>query len=146
MTKEEKALSKVKKKKATNYRTAKMMKRRIKNSVSLSNIKDVDDDGIINLKSGEVCSLIEVNAIDLSLASRQEKNNFYATLKSLYQIKGLNLKCYKIDDKINLNNNKEYLEKLIEYFNDDKAKQELLDENKSLIEYLESNDFTVSSI
>ena len=146
MTKEEKALSKVKKKKTTNYRTAKMMKRRIKNSVSLSNIKDVDDDGIINLKSGEVCSLIEVNAIDLSLASRQEKNNFYATLKSLYQIKGLNLKCYKIDDKINLNNNKEYLEKLIEYFNDDKAKQELLDENKSLIEYLESNDFTVSSI
>lgn len=146
MTKEEKALNKIKKKKTTNYRTAKMMKRRIKNSMMLSNIKNVDDDGIINLKSGEVCSLIEVDAIDLSLASRQEKNNFYATLKSLYQIKGLNLKCYKIDDKINLNNNKEYLEKLIEYFNDEKAKQNLLDENKSLIEYLEENDFTVSSI
>ena len=124
MTKEEKILKKVKKKKKTNYRTARMMKRRIKNSITLSNIKSVDEDGIINLKSGEVCSLIEVNAIDLSLASKQEKNNFFATLKSLYQIKGLNLKCYKIDDKINLNNNKEHLEALIEHFKDDKSKEE----------------------
>ena len=146
MTKEEKVLNKVKKKKKTNYRNARMMKKRIKNSTLLSNIKSVDEDGIINLKSGEVCSLIEINAIDLSLASKQEKNNFYATLKSLYQIKGLNLKCYKIDDKINLNNNKEHLESLIDYFKDDKAKQNLLDENKALIEYLEENDFTVSSI
>ena len=92
------------------------------------------------------CSLIEVKAVDLSLASRQEKNNFFFDLKSLYQIKGLNLKCYKIDEKINLNNNKIKLEELIEKFKDDKEKKELLKESKDLIEYLETNDFTVSSI
>lgn len=42
------------------------MKKRIKNSQVFTNIKDIDDDGLINLKSGEVASLIEVKAIDLS--------------------------------------------------------------------------------
>ena len=88
----------------------KQMKRRIKNSQTFSNVKSVADDGLIELKTGEVASLIEVKAIDLSLTSKSEKNNFFYALKSLYQIRNLNLKCYKLDKKINLNNNKINLE------------------------------------
>ena len=93
----------------------KQMKRRIKNSQTFSNVKSVADDGLIELKTGEVASLIEVKAIDLSLTSKSEKNNFFYALKSLYQIRNLNLKCYKLDQKINLNNNKINLEELINY-------------------------------
>ena len=143
---EEKALNSIRKKVNSKYIIKKRMKQRIKNSQVITNVKSVDDDGLIRLKTGEVCSLIEVKAVDLSLASRQEKNNFFFDLKSLYQIKGLNLKCYKIDEKINLNNNKIKLEELIDRFKDDKEKKELLKESKDLIEYLETNDFTVSSI
>ena len=60
-------------------------------------------------------------------------------MKSLYQIKGLTLKCYKLDQKINLNNNKINLDELIEYFKDDTQKHKLLDESKRLIEELEEN-------
>lgn len=92
----------------------KQMKRRIKNSQTFSNVKSVADDGLIELKTGEVASLIEVKAIDLSLTSKSEKNNFFYALKSLYQIRNLNLKCYKLDQKINLNNNKINSEELEE--------------------------------
>ena len=122
------------------------MKRRIKNSQTFSNVKSVADDGLIELKTGEVASLIEVKAIDLSLTSKSEKNNFFYALKSLYQIRNLNLKCYKLDQKINLNNNKINLEELINYYKDDSQKEKLLDESKRLIEELEENHFTISSV
>ena len=149
ITKEEKTLSyakKIAKKNENKYYNKGMLKKRIKNSSLLSNIKNVEEDGLINFKSGEVCSLIEVSAIDLWLTSRQEKNNFFFNLKALYQIKDLNLKCYKLDEKINLNKNKVNLEGKIEYYSENEKKKTLLEENKKLIEYLEDNDFTVSSI
>ena len=122
------------------------MKMRIKNSQTFSNVKSVADDGLIELKTGEVASLIEVKAIDLSLTSKSERNNFFFALKSLYQIRNLNLKCYKLDQKINLNNNKINLEELINYYKDDSQKEKLLDESKRLIEELEENHFTISSV
>ena len=122
------------------------MNRRIKNSQTFSNVKSVADDGLIELKTGEVASLIEVKAIDLSLTSKSERNNFFFALKSLYQIRNLNLKCYKLDQKINLNNNKINLEELINYYKDDSQKEKLLDESKRLIEELEENHFTISSV
>lgn len=122
------------------------MKKRVKNSQVFSNVKSVGSDGLIELKTGEVASLIEVKAIDLSLTSKSEKHNFFYDFKSLYQIKGLTLKCYKLDEKINLNNNKINLEELIDYFKNNLQKQKLLDESKRLIEELEENHFTVSSI
>ena len=141
------------KKKITEYNNKNMdylkkskMKKRIKNSKVFTNIKEVDEDGLIKLKTGEVASLIEVQAIDLSLASKSEKENFFYLLKSFYQIKGLNIKCYKLDQKINLNDNKINLDNLIEYFKEDKKKMKLLDENKRLIEELEKNNYTISSI
>ena len=117
------------------------MKSRIKNSQIFSNVKSVADDGLIELKTGEVASLIEVKAIDLSLTSKSEKQNFFYALKSLYQIKGLVLKCYKLDQKINLNNNKINLEDLISYFESDLKKHKLLEESKRLIEELEDNHY-----
>lgn len=145
-SKEEKILKSLKKKNKKKYISKSQMKKRIRSSQYLSNIKDIDENGIIQLKSGEVASVIEVKAVDLSLSSKQEKNNFFYLLKSLYQIKDLNLKCYKIDDKINLNNNKIYLDKLINKYSEDINKIKLLNESKELIEHLENNDFTVSSI
>ena len=72
LEKEKKKLSKQEPK----YVIRKKMRKRIKNSQVFSNVKLVADDGLIELKSGEVASLIEIKAIDLSLTSKSEKNNF----------------------------------------------------------------------
>ena len=119
ISKENKNLNNVKKHNKNKYRSKGKLKRRIKNSQIFTNVKNVADDGLIELKSGEVASLIEVKAIDLSLTSKNEKQSFFNSLKSLYQIKGLNLKCYKLDQKINLNNNKINLSDLMESFSND---------------------------
>lgn len=122
------------------------MNRRIKNAKTFTNIKCIGDDGLLELKNGGYASLIEIKAVDLSLSSNQEKTNFFNSLKVLYQIKDLNLKCYKLDEPINLNNNKLNLSKLIEKLKNCARKVFLLNERKSLIEELEENNFTVSSI
>lgn len=144
--KEERLLKKVKQKDKKKYISKSQKKKRIKNSYYLSNIKIIDESGIIQLKSGEFATLLEIKAVDLSLSSRQEKDNFFYALKSLYQIKDLNLKCYKIDDMINLNKNKINLDKLVNEYSTDDKRSRLLNENKELIEYLENNNFTISSI
>jgi len=141
-----KKAKKIKIKTKAQYVNAKHIRKRIKNSKFFSNIKDIGEDGLIELKNGGYASLIEIKAIDLSLSSNQEKTNFFHNLKFLYQIKDLNLKCYKLDEKINLNNNKLNLVKLIEKFKNHISKVLLLEESKNLIEELEVNNFTVSSI
>lgn len=146
--KEEKTLlkiNKVKKKKTDKYITVHQLKKRIKNSKVFSNIKCIGDDGLLELKTGGYASLLEISAIDLSLSSNQEKLNLFSSLKYLYQIKDLNLKCYKLDEKINLNNNKLNLSNLLENTKDSSNKKVLLQESKNLIEELENNDCTISS-
>ena len=68
-----------------------MMKKRIKNSKSFSNIKNIGDDGLIELKTGQYASLIEVKAIDLSLSSNQEFLDIlgYINTRSYEQRKGV---------------------------------------------------------
>ena len=122
-----------------------MNRKRIQNSTSFTNVNSIDDDGYINLKSGDIAYLIEVKAIDLSLTSKEEKESFFTCLKTLYQISGLNLKCYKLDEKINLNSNKCNLDKLIEK-NKNNNKEILLKENRKLIDELEDKKYTMSSI
>lgn len=122
------------------------MKKRYKNAKVFSNIKDVAEDGLIELKTGGYASLIEIKAIDLSLSSNQEKTNFFHVLKGLYQIRNLNLKCFKVEEKINLNNNKLNLEKLKEKFKFNLRKILLLNESLNLIEELENNNYTLSSV
>ena len=118
-TKDEKNLNKIKKsdnKNKRKYSSRSSMKKRIKNSKVITNVKEIGEDGLIYLKSGEVATLIEVKAIDLSLTSNQEKNLFFSMLKALYQIPNLNMKCYKLDEKLNLNANKVNFDKKIEHF------------------------------
>ena len=52
MLKEEKVVKKLKKKKKSKYKIKKEMKSRIKNSKTISNIKEVVEDGLIHLKTG----------------------------------------------------------------------------------------------
>lgn len=145
---DEKILNKVKKvdsKLNKKYSSTGQMKRRIRNSRIISNVKEIGDDGLIYLKSGEVATLIEVKAIDLSLTSNHEKNLFFSMLKALYQVPNLNLKCYKLNEKLNLNANKVNLDNKIERFQDDEGKKILLEESRNLIDNLEEKNFTVSS-
>ena len=96
------------------------MKKRIKNSKSITNIREIDDEGLIHLKSGEVATLIEVKAIDLSLTSNHEK--------------------------LNLNANKVNLDNMIIKYQDNDSKKKLLEESRNLIDDLEEKGFTISSI
>lgn len=142
-----KDINKIKKvsNKKSKYINKKNILKHIKNSQSFCNVKEVNDNGIMILKTGEYATLIELQAIDLSLTNKLEKDNFFFCLKYLYQIKNLKLKFYKLDKKINLNPNKENYTKLINKFNDDSNRLKLLEENKLLIEQLEEQNFTVSS-
>ena len=146
--KNEKNLKKIQKFNAKynkKYLIKRQMKRRIRNSKTLSNVKEINDNGLISLKSGEVAALIEVKAIDLSLTSNQEKNLFFSMLKVLYQIPNLNLKCYKLNEKLNLNANKVNLDNIIKKYQNDNDKKILLEESRNLIDDLENKNFTVSS-
>ena len=115
------------------------MKKRIKNSCVFSNVVDVDGNGIIHLKTGEVARLVQVSAIDLSLSSRNDRETFFYMIKSIFKIKDLCLKCYKLDEKINLNNNKINLDKLIDNINNENSVN-LLREERRLIDELEKKD------
>ena len=148
VSKEDKILNKLKYKnsnKPTKYNIRQKMKIKIKNAQDVTNIKEVNEDGIIHLKTGEVACLYEVDAIDLSLSSNNEKSVFFNMLKSVYQIKNLNLKCYKLDEKLNLNANKIYLDDLKDKFKEDKKRLMLLEESRGLIDELEEKEYTISS-
>ena len=148
-TKDEKNLKKIQKKDSKTkrkYSSIFQMKRRVKNSRSFTNVKEIDDEGLIHLKTGEVATLIEVKAIDLSLTGDHEKNIFYSMLKVLYQIPNLSMKCYKLNEKLNLNANKINLDNRIEKYKDDDSKKLLLEESRNLIDELEEKKFTISSV
>ncbi|MDO5568757.1 MAG: DUF87 domain-containing protein [bacterium] len=147
-TKEEKIIEKTKnklKKKPKKLITKQRLNKRIKSSTSFLNTDEVRDDGTIYLKSTEVAKLFSVQAIDLSLNSNEQKVSFFEQLKYLYQIKDLDLRIYKLDDKINLNANKDYLLEKIEQYQNDPVKLEFLQERYSLLETLENDEFTVTS-
>ena len=56
------------------------------------------------------------------------------------------MKCYKLNEKLNLNANKVNLDKRIEKFADDDSKKLLLEESRNLIDELEEKNFTISSV
>ncbi|MEG0980025.1 MAG: hypothetical protein RSE39_08350 [Oscillospiraceae bacterium] len=143
ISKEDKMLLKLKKKESKKekiYKIKNKMKKRIKNSQGIINVKQVNKDGLIELKTGEYASIIEIQAIDLSLTSIQEKQCFYNALKNLYQINDLYLKCFKLDKKINLNANKEYLDNKINEYKNDEVKVDLLENTKGLILDMEEKE------
>ena len=135
-----------KKEKSKNqYITKKVLVDKFKNSQSFTNANAVTDDGILNLRTGEVARVYSVDAIDLSLTSNNQKNIFFTQLKYLYQIKGLNIRIYKLDDKIDLNVNKDYYKELIEKFAEDESKVKFLEERYSRLEKLENENLTITS-
>jgi len=144
--KKQKAIKKYDEKQNKKYISKHNLKKRIKNSKSFINVKNVDSDGLIHLKTGEVATIIEVKAIDLSLTSNGEKMTFFTMLKSLYQIPNLNMKCYKLDEKLNLNGNKVNLDKKIKEYQNDSNRLKLLNESRGLIDDLEAKNYTISSI
>lgn len=140
-------VEKIKKNKKYNekYISKKSILKKVKNSQEFSNVKLIRDDGIIELKTNEYACLLEIEAIDLSLTSKIEKENFFFNFKEFFKIKNLNLKCIKLDRKINLNPNKENYENLISKFEDDEHRINLLKNNYELIEFLENEQLTLSS-
>jgi len=140
--KEEKIILKYLKKKKKQkeekkkYISKSILNHKVKNSQSFLNTDFVRDDGMICLKSNEYARVLSVDAIDLSLTSNNQKKNFFGQLKYLFQLKNLDLRIYKLDDKIDLNANKDYYRKLMEYFEYDKEKVDFLEERYSRFEKL----------
>lgn len=143
---QEKILNKLKKKyNNSKYHQKGMMKARFENAQYFINVKEVDDSGILHLKSDEVATILSVDAVDLSLSSNEEKNIFFNMLRRLYQINNMTLKQYKLDKPINLNLNKELLKEKIENLKEDDPRKNLLLEEYNMIDLLEENYGTISS-
>lgn len=127
------------------YITKSILKNKFKNASTFMNSKIVDDKGIINLRDGSFARVFSVDAIDLSLTSNTQKNNFFHQLKYLYQLKDLDLRIYKLDDKIDLNANKDYYKKLMEEYSNEEDKIKFLQERYYRLELLEEQNLTTTS-
>ena len=148
-TKEKKLIDKFKNKKIyknQKYITKSVLKKRIKNSQSFFNFKDVDNNGIIYLKNNQVAKIFSIEPIDLSLTSNVQKQYFFEQFKYLFQIKNLDLRFYKIDEKLDLNNNKDYYQKLINDFSNDELKLSFLKNRYDFLCRLESQNLTTTSL
>ena len=146
--KEHKVIEKFVKKKDNSkqkYITKGVLKRKFKNAQSFTNAEVVNDNGIIKLRDNSFARVFSVDAIDLSLTSNTQKQNFFNQLKFLYQLKGLNLRIYKLDDKIDLNANKDYYNRLMEEFANDEEKLTFLKERYDRLEILEEQNLTTTS-
>lgn len=100
---------------------------------------------VILLRDNAFAIVYSVDAIDLSLTSNIQKNNFFNQLKYLYQLKDLNLRVYKLDDKIDLNANKDYYNDLIKFYQEDELKVNFLKERYERLEILEELNLTTTS-
>ena len=127
------------------YITKGVLKRKFKNAQDFSNTDFVNADGVIKLRDGTYVRVFSVDAIDLSLTSNTGKNNFFHQLKYLYQLKDLNLRIYKLDDKIDLNANKDYYANLMEEYSTDEEKVKFLKERCDRLELLEEQNLTTTS-
>ena len=63
------------------YMTKKVLKKKFKNAQNFTNTDFVNEDGIIKLRDGSYARVFSVDAIDLSLTSNTQKNNFFHQLK-----------------------------------------------------------------
>ena len=142
--KEAKNVKIAKEKKSNVYLSSKRLKRKLQNSQSITNIKNINDDGIIELKTNQLAIFYKVNPIDLSLTNSNEQNLFFSTLAKLFRL-SFPIKAYKFDEKINLNINKENYLHLIEKNKDNQARKDLLISNHNFIEQIENENMTSAS-
>lgn len=127
------------------YLTRSVLIKKYRNAQTFTNSEFVNDNGIIKLRDNSYARVYSVDAIDLSLTSNIQKQNFFHQLKYLYQLKGLNLRIYKLDDKIDLNANKDYYNKLMEEYSTDEQRVEFLKERYYKLEELEHENLTTTS-
>lgn len=142
-SREEMIINKNKIKKTNNYITKGNLKHRISNSDSFTNIMDISDNGIISLKTNQLAVFYKISPVDLSLTNEREQNIFFNTLSKLYRLP-FTIKAYKFDEKINLNINKEYYDKLIED-NNSTTKLDILESNRTFIDSIEEYNLTCAS-
>lgn len=142
--KEEKLIQKHKIKNDYSYINAKSLKRKIQNSQTFVNVKEIDDNGVIRLKTGQLALFYKVNPIDLSLTNDNEQTLFFHTLSKLYRLP-FTIKAYKFDEKINLNMNKENYENLIRENIDNPIRNDILVNNYNFIESIEAENITSAS-
>lgn len=141
--KEEKRVNKIKSNKKDIYLSKSILKKKVQNSQSFTNIKSINDNGTILLKTGEYAIFYNVNPVDLSLTSDKEQNTFFHFLSKLYRLP-FTIKAYKFDEKINLNINKENYLELIKNTTDD-VKKNILINNHNFIEAIENENMTSAS-
>ena len=146
--KEHKILEKFLKRKykvKNKYLTRSVLIKKYRNAQTFTNSEFVNDNGIIKLRDNSYARVYSVDAIDLSLTSNIQKQNFFHQLKYLYQLKGLNLRIYKLDDKIDLNANKDHYNKLMEEYSTDEQRVEFLKGRYYKLEELEHENLTTTS-
>lgn len=131
-------------KKKNTYLTSGSLKHKMENSQYFTNIKNIDENGIIHLKSNELAIFYKINPVDLSLTNDREQEIFFSTLAKLYRLP-FTIKAYKFDEQINLNINKENYDRLIEEQKDNPARLEILESNYDFIEKLEFHNMTRAS-
>ena len=134
------------KKKQNKYITKKILNEKVKNSQSFFNLDFANEDGLINLKTGEYAKVLSVQALDLSLTSNIQKQNFFEQMRYLFQIKDLDLRMYKLDDMLDLNGNKDNYLKLIDKYKDDEDKVKFLKERYNRILLLEQENLSTTSM
>ena len=127
------------------YLTKGTLRKKFKNSQTFINANYVNDKGIIKLRSNEYARVFSVDAVDLSLSSSNQKQSFFEQLSYLFQIRELNLRIYKLDDRIDLYKNRDYYSKLIEKFQDDEEKLEFLTEKYNELLELDQDEDKVTS-
>lgn len=142
--KEIKRVNKIKLNKKDTYLTKSMLKKKLQNSQSFTNVQEISDNGVIRLKTNQYAYFYKVSPIDLSLTNLNEQNLFFHTLSKLYRLP-FTIKAFKFDEKINLNINKENYTKLLEEAKNDKARKDILINNYSFIETIESENMTSAS-
>lgn len=142
--KEFRLIRKLKSKKKQNYIKKNKLKKKIGNSQIFTNIKNIDDNGLITLKTGQLAIFYRLQPIDLSLTNKSEQELFYHTLARVYRLP-ITIKAYKFDEKINLNANKENYQKLIEKYRNNKSRYDILSNNKEFIDVIEQENITSAS-
>lgn len=120
------------------------MKNRIENSECFTNIRSINNDGIIELKTNQFAIFYKISPIDLSLTNDREQLIFFNTLSKLYRLP-FTIKAYKFDERINLNINKENYDNLMEEYKDSPARMEILESNYDFIEQIEEYNMTQAS-
>lgn len=134
-----------KRNKTPKYITKNVLNKKHKNISAFINTELVEENGILKLRNGGFAKIFSTEAIDLSLSSNAKKEQFFNQLKYLFQIKELNLRIYKFDDKMNLNANKDYYSYLLKKYSNDSQKQEFLKDRLERFEILEKRKLTTTS-